>query len=518
MNFPNFRHALAAIFVFAACLQALPAGTLGYYTYEDTGTSIKITSTNRILNGAISIPGTIDGKPVTEIGPFAFYTNHRITSVIIPPSVTSIGEEVFYNCRSLQSVNIPANVTSIGNRAFIGCTSLEGIVLPDGVTSLGEGTFSGCEKLKSFTFPKSITSISKGMFSGCKRLTNVVIPPHVTVIGDSAFWSSGLESLTIPSSVTSVGSAAFESCAKLKEVKIDANLTEISTGMFRNCEVLREAELPESILNIGDVAFEASGLRKAILPSKLKSMGKAVFRDCAKLRRVELPDGLKEIGASAFAGSALSEVDLNGVKWIGSGAFNSCHQLVTIKIPKSVKTIEDRAFFDCEKLAGACFEGNAPEMGERVFDRAAYDFRIFVEDNSKGFSVPRWLDYRLTPPKGEIAVDGFEQPYLRSGAYNRKFGQVPVGKKSIPYAFELTNVGNRPLTYLRASIKGENSSDFIITLPPKTSLAPGKSTTVKIIFLPKEKGIRKATLELQTPDADEGNFEILLSGIGIQFI
>ena len=88
--------------------------------------------------GAVTIPSTLGGKPVTSIGDSAFEDCSGLTSVTLPDSVTSIGEWAFSGCSGLTSVTIPDSVTSIGKRAFSGCNGLTSVRIPDGMTNVGD--------------------------------------------------------------------------------------------------------------------------------------------------------------------------------------------------------------------------------------------------------------------------------------------------------------------------------------------------------------------------------------------
>lgn len=73
----------------------LTADQFGDFTYTDDGTSISITDYPTTATGAVVIPETIAGKPVTAIGAHAFSSCASITDLMIPQTVISIGSYAF---------------------------------------------------------------------------------------------------------------------------------------------------------------------------------------------------------------------------------------------------------------------------------------------------------------------------------------------------------------------------------------------------------------------------------------
>ena len=137
------KHALITLLTFLVI--PLHAADVSDLSYDASGDTVTITDCDEAASGALVIPDTIEGKPVTSIGDGAFYDGSSLTSITIPDGVTSIGYQAFRNCKSLTSITIPDSVNSIGDYTFSGCTSLTT------VTFLGDAPKAGARVFPSAT-------------------------------------------------------------------------------------------------------------------------------------------------------------------------------------------------------------------------------------------------------------------------------------------------------------------------------------------------------------------------------
>ena len=91
------------------------------------------------------------------------------------------------------------------------------------------------------------------------------------------------------------------------------------------------------------------------------ALGKELFANCLKIKGVELPDSLVAIEERAFfncerlveANKSRSEMKVNlpdGVRQIGDGAFEQCYSIESVKFPTGVQQIGDGAFAKCRSL------------------------------------------------------------------------------------------------------------------------------------------------------------------------
>ena len=164
------------------------AETSGDFEYSVDSGNVRIT---RYIGsgGPVDIPATIDGKPVTSIGEFAFQQCSGITSINIPNSVTSIQQGAFSNCSGLSSITIPSSVTSIENTAFWGCSGLTSINIPSSVTSIGESAFQFCSKLTIIYIPNGISIGLDAIPSTAGRITYTVDSSNNVTITDIRLYS-----------------------------------------------------------------------------------------------------------------------------------------------------------------------------------------------------------------------------------------------------------------------------------------------------------------------------------------
>ena len=121
------------------------SGDIVYQASDDAATLVRYFGSD----SKVDIPTELGGKPVTEIGEWAFAYYSSLTEVTIPEGVTSIRAFAFRSCSSLTKAIIPEGVTSIGDSAFLYCSSLTEVTIPKSVTSIEYAAFYDCGALQT---------------------------------------------------------------------------------------------------------------------------------------------------------------------------------------------------------------------------------------------------------------------------------------------------------------------------------------------------------------------------------
>lgn len=149
----------------------------------------------------VTVPDTIEGYPVVELG-----------------------EEAFHNCKAMKTVCLPNSLRIIRRKAFENCT-FEGIELPESLDEIEYNAFGSC-RLRSICVPSRVKRINRYVFSNCELLSSVKLPKELISIEGYAFLRcTALECIDVPEGTREIGEKAFEDCERLRKIRIPRSVT-----------------------------------------------------------------------------------------------------------------------------------------------------------------------------------------------------------------------------------------------------------------------------------------------------
>lgn len=391
-------HKITQILAVLLLVLSLPAATAqlthGDYHYTSDGSEITLTYYAG-PGGAISLPGSINGLPVTTLRGSFCSQNNTLTSVTIPDNVTQIGDSAFSQCSHLASVSFPASLTSIGTGAFSRCerfaaytvdpgnsdfSSLQGILfnkdkstlidcpttkggnysIPSTVSHIADFAFDTCTQLNQVTVPSSVSHIGKYAFLDCSSLTSASLSPGLITIGEYAFFAcKQLANITIPGSVQNIEEAAFSRCWGLTEVTLSPGVSSIGHRAFFWTRELNSVSIPASVTHIGEHPFgDGEALTEITVhadnPAYCSVDGVLFSKN--KVLLVGYP--AEKPGNYTIPAS---------VQTIGSSAFHSCNLLTSMDIPGTVDVIGDDAFHNCANLSNVSLSVGLSSIGKDAF-------------------------------------------------------------------------------------------------------------------------------------------------------
>jgi Leucine-rich repeat (LRR) protein len=216
--------------------------------------------------------------------------------------------------------------------------------------------------------------ISRCMFYNMPTLKSLLLPKDATKIGE---WAMGqdrnqtykLKTIELPSGVTEIGQCAFQYTG-IEEVDIPAGVTRLEQYTFSYCKNLKKATLPDGITYIGYSCFsEDTELLDVNIPANIETIDEYAFYNNQKRSTpIVFPSTLKTIGGHAFRNNyRVKSVTFNdGLKTIGSWAFSDCNDIESITLPETVTTMYDRAFQSCDSITQFTFPSSITAVPEAV--------------------------------------------------------------------------------------------------------------------------------------------------------
>jgi len=279
------------------------------------------TGTNATLKKYTITSSQVDGVTVKDS---LFYTGDENNVVDIP-------ETFEYNGVTYTVVGVDAN-------AFVNCRDIKEIHLPATCVKFGNNCFRGCISLTNYPITETATTIGSGIIWECANVTEAFVPAGVTkAMISNQFTGSGIKKLTFKASETAIriNKKAFGSTA--------SEYPPLDT-------LILERDIDTSLDVYGDQPFHYySTIKKVILGGEVTSIPSDYFIGCTGLEEVEFEEGHK-IGS------------------IGTGAFQSCNNLLSIELPACVTSVPQNLFYNCSSLQQVSFLGEITAIQQSAFN------------------------------------------------------------------------------------------------------------------------------------------------------
>jgi len=256
------------------------------------------------------------------------------------------------------------------------------------VTVIGEEAFSGSE------YGRWKNHMER------RRIQSITIPEGVVEIGDSAFsMCESLETLVLPLSVKRVGTYAFSRCARLRDANGFVILNNTVYTYVDPTNTYDALVVPEGVTKIAPNAFKphwssdsCAKIQRIVLPESLVEIGDSAFEGLKQLTTVHIPAGVKVIGKRAFALTGLTSISFSeGLRHIGESAF-TVTPLVQVRLPESLESIGPRAFYSCSKLRDLFISASLKTIGEELLgnygDSSTYSWDTYHPSGVYVYTTP----------------------------------------------------------------------------------------------------------------------------------
>lgn len=211
-------------------------------------------------------------------------------------------------------------------------------------------------KLRKFTIENTVMSADD-------------IPDNADYEGIFAPGNLGSIEEIVLHKVKRVGSYAFINCSKLKKAELP-DATELALEAFNGTESLEDFEAPK-LVSIGKSCFDGCIRLKSAEFEHLETLERDAFSGAKSLVKVVLGKVTK-LKTHAFS-QCISLVEViapqvteleQAVFW--DGEFNPCQSLKSVYMP-NVKSIGERAFYQCSALRQIVVGTAAPQVGNEAF-------------------------------------------------------------------------------------------------------------------------------------------------------
>lgn len=434
---------------------------IGDYSFSDCDikTLIIEEGTKKITNSmivsrttleTIKLPNSIDkiDNPADSFSDGVFENCINLKEINITPNIKSIGNRAFYNCKSLVSLEIPNEVTTIGELCFGNCISINKIYIPDSVTKIiGRNPFLGCTNLENIEVSKNninYTSIEGVLFN--KSTTSLISYP----CGKKAIC------YTTPNKTDCINSYAFSKCTNIQKIILN-KVEYIGSFAFIECTNLKSIEASEYLNDIGNFAFGSdvdTGYENTVWYNNQQEgctyVGNVLYNykgDITEETNMVIKYGTKNLSSNfynemetwrnnSFQSASVPDTitKLNGCGYCKVKKIYISNESTRITpimvemfdvssiqeviIPNSVKTIYEKAFYNCKNIKKITIPSSVENIGEYALGyyyedyysdrpRKINDFKIFGKRGTaaENYAIDNGFTFVEIKEKPKITVD-----------------------------------------------------------------------------------------------------------------
>ena len=479
VTMPSGNYTLGhAVFANDVSLQVLDLGKatetgIGVLSGCNALTTLSINAMREPINGAGTIallfdgnatpanpgiPATLETIVVTNDGNIpanAFKGVSGLKSITFAKKITAVGDSAFEGCAVLSAIT-GTIAGPIGNKAFYGCKALTAIDLSNaGVKNIGVSAFEGCVALADIIVSDSLKYVDKNAVKNTKWLSQ---QSEYALLGQVFVAYCGTKSeLVLPADAKYVANSALENNKTAETVEFPGTVEYIGTNVLKGSAVVavtipflgafaNDSETAFISYLFGGAGSDENGkvLPECLLQVKLTGgteIPADAFADCKNLMYIYIPETVTKIGARALANctalntlyykavsATVDSTALNGttvdvvefgskVEVIPTYLCTANSKLLMVKIPKSVKTIETRAFAGCYNLVNITFDAeNCTSVASDAFDYCHKLEEISLTDRVEYIPANLFVQYgssdleEITIPAAvtEIAAGAFK--------------------------------------------------------------------------------------------------------------
>ena len=339
------------------------------------------------------------------------------------------------------------NWTINSSRLSGGDHSLIAIATDSVGNTMGSSSILNLEIKVDEVVPDGVISIPAKRFLD-EGITSASLPESLLTIEESAFaLNPALTNIEIPNSVLFIGDFAFESTG-LTAAEIGNSVHTIGEAAFKKTK-LSSIRIPDSVLDIGKHAFSESPLDEGvILSNSITAIEEGTFQN-TELKEITIPDSVLAIGKSAFAESPLEEVIIgSSVKQINDSAFKNT-KITTIIVPDLVEEIGASAFKGTP-LNNVSLGSSLHTIRENAFKNTKIT-SIIIPDSVKEIGASAFSETEIT----KVTV-----PHSAIIGENAFDNNVAINRSPIANRDTNKTIANEPLNIVNKSGLLANDSDL----------------------------------------------------------